>query len=250
MSSISSKIAPLIKINDLMTKEVKFYEDLGNPTEFCQNKDIDILPSEDFKSYMLFNKSNKNFSKEEIVRDETLSPSDSITDFIEKSRKNNLFFVIDNGEVVGVIHFCDLINSLAYVYFYCLFNEFERKIRDILIKNNLKNEDMCNWLRYKKTPESLGKVKRFDEMQRKTKLPKFQHFDLIDLINFMQNKRIGLKEKISTDKMIKVRNSIMHHKDISSRQERTNDMDKEMLYERKDYDLFLDVHDFLIEVLK
>ena len=165
-------------------------------------------------------------------------------------RKNNLFFVIDNGEVVGVIHFCDLINSLAYVYFYCLFNEFERKIRDILIKNNLKNEDMCNWLRYKKTPESLGKVKRFDEMQRKTKLPKFQHFDLIDLINFMQNKRIGLKEKISTDKMIKVRNSIMHHKDISSRQERTNDMDKEMLYERKDYDLFLDVHDFLIEVLK
>jgi len=255
-NKVISDLRNLIQVKDLMTKEVKFYEDLNERerVEFCGKRDIDHLPSRDFKRYMLFDKRDKTFSESDILNEEKIAPSLNIHEFIKLTEpKSRLFFVFENNKMIGIIHFCDLINSLAYVYFYALFNFFERKLRNILKEEDVENEDVLNWLKVKNTPESKEKIVLFKDKQEKYHLPEFQHFELGDLLKFMLYQKLRIDNHEISREIIKnvpkVRNSIMHNKDIVKRQE-NSDIEKEMLYDWEDYKEFLKVYFWLLEVLE
>lgn len=262
MEVIIKKLASLIKVSDLMTSNVQFYEDLENPVEFCIKRDIEKLPLKDMKRYKLYNKSSKTFSEKVISFEEIISSEMSIDKFIEKTKAGDLFFVVSNNRIIGVIHFCDLINSWAYVYFYAIFHEFEKEVRKVLGDNDKHNTDFIRWYEAEKIEQNKdenarkqlkNKIEQIKKKKEKIILPKFQHFDLRDLLDFMIYEKIKINnfeiDKDIFNRIADIRNIIMHHKDISPRQNNFGE-GGELLYRRDHYDKFLEGYFWLIEVLK
>lgn len=230
-----------IIVRDLMTSEVEFFKNESESKKFCEKRDIEKMPLEsNLKEYMQFDKGKKMFRKKRIFDSDLISPNLNIVNFIEKTKKKDLFFVSDGREIIGVIHYCDLINSVAYVYFYALFNLFEKRLREGLIYAKCSNKDLLDWLK-EKSEEGEKKAEDYEKRIKETKLPPFQHIDFRDLLSFCYGAGIipenpKIKPKNELDFLARLRNNLMHNKDLSCRQDRENN---EMLYERKDYDRFL-----------
>jgi len=136
-----------------------------------------------------------------------------------------------------------------------LFNVFETTLRQKLANLGKTNDDIINWIKKDNfkgniKEKRVDKYERYERNIKQIKLPDFQHIELRDLLKFLGDVYPSFKmnkEKIQT--IINIRNNIMHNKDISSRQSTTIDINKEMLYERKDYEKFIKGYDIIIEQL-
>lgn len=250
---ILSQIESLILVEELMTKELFFFKNKEESKEFCLKRDIDKLPIKNSnKYYMSFNKRTGRFIKKKMKEEDTISSKSSLPEFLEKTKKRDLLFAFENKKLVGVMHFCDLIHSSAYVYFYSILNVFERLLREGLIHLGKKDEDIIIFLK----KEGSKDIEELKKSILEKKLPSFQHIGLRHLINYSLSEKIislqhnskkELKEKIQ--KIINFRNTIMHNKDISSRQG-SKEISSEMLYERKDYNKFLEAYYVLNSLIK
>ncbi|PJE81414.1 hypothetical protein COU58_02540 [Candidatus Pacearchaeota archaeon CG10_big_fil_rev_8_21_14_0_10_32_42] len=262
MNSIVLRIAELIKVKDLMTSDIYYYSGLPEDIEFCRDRDIEWLPLRSSRKYMLFDKKTETFIEREIKQEEIISPEMIISDYIEATKKADLFFVMDKTSLIGIIHFSDLINSWAYIYFYAIFHEFEKQVRDILSKKDKHNEDFFEWYKNTKINNlekneekklAIKNLERIEKEKREIILPKFQYFDLRDLLKFMKYEKIDINGFPIENKVIKsipdIRNTIMHHKDISPRQNNEG-VGSKFLYRRDAYDKFLEGYDLTLRMLK
>jgi len=253
---ILSQIRSMILVEELMVKELFFFKNREESKEFCLRRDIEKVPIKNStKYYMFFNKQTKRFTKKKFKKEDTISAKSNLSELIDKTKKRDLLFVLDNKKLVGVIHFCDLISSTAYIYFYSILNVFERLLREKLILIKKEDKDILLFLKNRES-SNKEKLEKLEKNIYEQKLPPFQHIELRDLLYYsLSEKAISLqytskKElKKGIQKIIDFRNTVMHNKDFSSRQDSGN-IPSEMLYERKDYNKFLEAYDILISFIK
>jgi hypothetical protein len=217
----------------IMTKNINYYEDLiknnKDPVSFCNEKNINILPSNDNKNKWNLTENNE-FIKEKIIENvDKLKESDNIFDFKvlnSFSKESPIKFVYWNNDLKGIIHYSDYNRETTYVYLFGLILELEQNIRDLLSKNKYTEKDLLKYLKNqieqetdiseKKTKEKIYKDSYERYSEEYGKIYPFQVFNLSHTINFFNN-LIDIK-KIESNKIptqiTTLRNSIMHKKNL------------------------------------
>lgn len=212
-------IAPLY-ISELMTNNIIFFESEQKKEliQFCKERDISFLPSEDFKH--LYKLEENDFIKIELPEIMKLHVGDEAFNIKTLDKFNEEYpikFIFRNDEIVGAFHFSDYNKNSAYVYLYAEILDFEKSLRELLARDHT-NDDLINRLKNLSETEKNERVKKLYQnkvnmIEKKKELIEkskpFEHFDITDLISFTNHK---LKLKINQELMKDLRNKIMHFK--------------------------------------
>lgn len=256
-----NKIENMIKVEDLMTQiiSVEFWTDKKTinsqiNSQICENKDLSFLPTKDEQFYYEYKGKGEFSEKTEISKNIRISPKMSIDKLIKHFSSYKINFVFEEEKMVGIIHISDLINIYVYTYLYAIFSWFEQTLRDLLYPN-YKNEDIIMFLRLKLKKrtdlldkEQKEKEKEISDLEKnidKVKISEFQHFNLRVLLKFIHEKNLinkgwSIRNKDHINNLVNVRNTIMHSKDLMSRNE-----DSEIdfsFYNEEDFDKFFVVY--------
>jgi hypothetical protein len=211
-----------------MTNQIYYYEKLNDPLNFCKEKNILILPSENKNFKYILNNSNE-FIRTEINSEDILKVSDNIFDFAvlnSFSENSTVKFIYWNTEFKGILHYSDYNRETTYVYLFGLILELEENIRNILYKNNYTEIHLLDYLQQKAEYEKNEKQKSIKEnifkdakkrfLSEYGKVYPFQVFNLshtIDFFNHLIKKGILNYEPLSYE-INEIRNSIMHKKNF------------------------------------
>lgn len=221
----------------IMTKNVAFYESTKNALEFCNERDISVLPSHD--NLHVYELKDNEFVKRVIQSTEKLKVTDFIFDrqVMESFEHSFVKYVYDNEKIVGILHFCDYNRKAVYIYVYGLINELEELIRDDLTNNGYTDKDLLEY--YKDKDEIYKNMhKRYEES--KGKLGPFQFADLKPLIRFHNH---SLRTKIN-DSISELRNDIVHSKQLVKTKDRAEHL------EHFDYGSFKEFRDKVYALCK
>jgi hypothetical protein len=138
----------MIKIKDIMTKDVTYYDpEIEDKLKtYCKEKDITYLPNLDLKKvYFLYPEAFENKEIEESLK---ISPHLYVFDEVLLKRfqeGEHILFIFNQNLIVGIIHFSDYNRIEVYTYLYELIANLERDLRKLLFLNNLNNNDMLKF---------------------------------------------------------------------------------------------------------
>jgi hypothetical protein len=206
----------MIKIKDIMTKDIMFYDPVieDDLKKYCKNRDITFFPDFDFKN--LYYLKENEFVKQKIEQNKKF---DSDMDaFDEKllsafKEKNSVLFVFNGNSLEGVIHFSDYNNTAVFSYLYNLISELERDLRKLLGSKGWGNNYMVNFFCMHKNNEVYKRkydiAKKYES--KFNKVEPFQFFDLSDLIALCDSKKII---KLDNEVLKETRNTVMHSKNV------------------------------------
>jgi hypothetical protein len=201
------------RFEDIMTTEIYFSEDFSEneAAKFLKERDITYLPSRINNSY-LYKLENNLLKPVKLEKDQRIDTEKSIFDknVLGLFKKSEVLFVFSENKLVGVVHFCDYNREPVFIYGYSKILNFEKNLRNILIKHGLKNNDMKECFKAKADNIVFKKkYQDFDKLPIKSSEP-FQCCYLLDLISLLAHKKIL---KIS-HKVNDLRNYIMHGRNI------------------------------------
>lgn len=208
-------------IAEIQTTEL-LYHDLAYVNQgyqFCRNRDIDCLPSLDNPSlFYRRNDQTKNFQPENLKPERCVSGGRFIFhfDLLEQLRTYHVLFVMDDGELTGVVHFADYNKPVVSDYLYTYLAAYERNLRQLAKLSGLSEADMGAYFR-QKLQEREAAGKKVEHFQRKltsfeqqsnqrSQTPAFQLFYLDDLLGMLKHHGV-----ISLQNSVReLRNSVMH----------------------------------------
>lgn len=201
------------RFEDIMTIEIYFREEFSEneAVRFLQERDITYLPSRLDNSY-LYKLENNLLKTVELEKEQIVDLKKNIFDknVLGLFKKSEVLFVFSKNKLVGVVHFCDYNREPVFIYGYSKILNFEKNLRNILIKNGLKNNDMKEF--FKEKSDNIvfkKKYQDFDKLPLKSSEP-FQCFYLLDLISLLaHNKILKISQKVND-----LRNYIMHGRNI------------------------------------
>lgn len=210
-----------LSISNIQTTDLLYYDpafgDQGY--QFCRDRDIDCLPSlEDPTRFYRRDDQTQNFRPEKLTPERCVSSRRSIfhPELLNQLRTYPLLFVMEDGELSGVVHFADYNNPAVSDFLYACLASYERNLRQLAILSGLSDADMGAYFRQKLEEQTAaekdasyfqGKVTKYDKgISKRAKAPAFQSFYLDDLLGVLKyNGVISLKGKVND-----LRNSVMH----------------------------------------
>jgi hypothetical protein len=202
-------------ISDIQTTDILYYDpDLEKEHyKFCQERDIDCLPSlEDKRTVYLRNDETPTFKKTENSKDRIIPASMNIFNpqLLESFERNPLLLVFENEELAGVVHFSDYGKTIVSVYLYELFFMYEKALRSLLVAHGCTDEDMIAYFEHKaKDPEDKERYSRrlqkYKKNLSKKKRTPFELCYIREIRGLVKYKNIVKLKNLSY-----LRNMIMH----------------------------------------
>lgn len=210
-----------LTIREIQTSELLYYDPAYGRAgyEFCQNRDIDCLPSLD-NPFLFYrrNDETQDFEAEELVEGRCISAHQSIfyPQLLERLRTYHILFVIDDDELCGVVHFADYNKQVVSNFLYTCLANYERNLRQLALLSGLTNADMGSYFREKmEQREAKGEDpsyfrRKLDAFEREapklSQTPPFQLFYLDDLLGLLKHRDIVTLQ----GNVRELRNAIMH----------------------------------------
>jgi len=215
-----------IRIADIQTSEIKYYDELYEDIcfKFCNERNIDCLPSlEDSNTVYVKGEKDKKFKIEEIKENRIVNQFEHIfsPNLLGKFSDNHLLLAHNNSELVGVIHFSDYNKPVVMTYLYSQIASYERILRNHLYVRKFQNSDIIDYFKWKKDKAKRDNDKDFysrkiNKYKRNAteveKSSPFQSFYLTELIGFLNHKG----SKLNHNNVTELRNMIMHARDLVS----------------------------------
>ncbi len=213
-------IQPVL-FSDIQTTDLIYYDPdvkdgcLG----FCQQRDIDCLPSLTDPN-RFFQRNSTGFEEKEVPPERIVDCKMPIFDpsLLEKFRTYYLLFVVANNQLTGVVHFCDYNRPTVHSYLFNLLSAYERSLRKLFCVNKLSNQDMLDYYQ-DRIDTCSGDEKNFYKRRKKgyenhkadhEKLAPFECFYLSDLLELAGHRKVIEVQTGTCD----LRNQIMHAHDL------------------------------------
>lgn len=194
---------------------------------YCTKNGFTHLPSKDKKS--VYKLESKRFVKKRLDEVYQVNASDFIFDFstiqkFEEPNYNEIHFIVEKGEIKGVVHIVDYNNLYINVELFKALLQFESNLRQLLIDNDLDNKDFISWVRDKaiKTKEYFWERKLSDLERSRNQMKYanlFQTFSFRDLLNFANDINLLPLSEVEIDDVSDIRNSLAHNRDVTSQME-------------------------------
>ena len=209
------------KIADIQTSNLLYYDpDFKDLCfRFCQKRDIDCLPSLTDPSKLLL-KTEAGFEEQDVSPGRKVDGDTPLfaPDLLERFRGCPLLFVYNKYELTGVVHFSDYNRPAVSSFLFNLLSSYERSLRKLLSLHNLKNQAMLEY--YQSAANSTknevsrtifsNKLAEYEgKRDRNERLPVFECFYLVDLIELTKKRKI-IKLDVNVNHL---RNQIMHAED-------------------------------------
>lgn len=229
-------------LDSVITKNVYYYDESKKATcqKICNKLEIDCFPDlfDDKRFWILDDnlwKSNRiNYSIENII-----DPFDERLLELFRINHSNIVFVSSNSLINGIIHFTNYENEDVFSSLYRNIHIFEKSLRTHLISLDLNFEYLRIYFE-----KRLAESKRENDIKYNEKILKrfknngfnennpYQELDFSDLLTFSFSSKhdkdifdkIGitkLKEKIKIEDIVKLRNTVMHSKQVSGEKKNT-----------------------------
>lgn len=225
-----------LKFESIMQANILYYDSMEEAAchDICSQLNIDNLPAIDGVHY--FELKNGKFYQYRIQEKHKVNINDSIFDpsALEKLRlnKHNVLFVFDGNVLMGIVHICDFNRDVVLQSIQDDILSFERKMRQLFILFDFKNEHMLDFLNHKmnKSTHPAGpdnykrKIAQYAERSMDINaFPPFQLFDFTDILKFAESRFSGQVHKIGNhfvdgkdrpgiDLLRELRNMAMHGK--------------------------------------
>ncbi len=225
-----------LTFENIMQSEILFYDKKMEPACFdiCGHLKIDNMPAINGKNY--YELQNKQFKRKTIRKVHKLFIDDSIfyPAVLKKFRvnKHNVLFVVEENVLRGIVHICDYNRNNVLESVQDDLLAFERKLRQLILLNGLKNENMRNFfLEMKNSLKDKNeknyyarKVKSYDyRINEINNFGQFQLFEFSDLMTFaehsfsqavhrMSDYSINGNKKAGKEILRDLRNLVMHGK--------------------------------------
>lgn len=225
-----------LTFEDIMQANVLFYDEVAEAAcyDICNHLRIDNMPGIDGLYY--YELVNGKFEKKKVEAIHKVSVNENLlsAELFEKFKANrhNVLFVFEEDVLRGVVHISDYNRDIVLQNIQDDILSFERKLRQLILLNGFKNENMLEYFEYKlKRNTSPSKIeyyelrlksyiKRRDEIDS---LGPFQLFEFSDLMNFASSSFsktihkansyfIGNSKKNGTEILRELRNLAMHGK--------------------------------------
>jgi len=227
-------------IKYIVSNNVIYYDrDKAQECErICKILNIDCFPDLNEKMYWTYRNSewNSNYFNYCINSNEDAF-SERLLELM-KQNSGNMIFIENEIYINGIVHFTDFDNLEVFKNLFSNIHLFERCLRSFLHDLGFNYEDFILYFKYQishKKGEKYynGQIQKFESEKFKEKAEKIkplEYLDFSDLIRFSvssyhkNNKnileKIGLKETgVNVEDTIKLRNTVMHSKDISGENE-------------------------------
>ena len=197
-----------LRISDIQTDDILFFDPSYRQEcySFCEQRDIDCLPSLDDPSQVYVRRDQgKDFIAENIGPKRKIDGRQHAfrPEVLAAFRDNRLLFVYTDNELTGVVHFSDFNRQAVSVYLYEMLFQYERLLRTFLHRSGLNNDDMIAF--FKANP-SYGDLKRKYGGAGDVTKPPFEPFylrQLIGLVNWTNEVKLNIEVN-------QVRNMTMH----------------------------------------
>jgi hypothetical protein len=225
-----------LTFENIMQPEILFYDKKMEAACFdiCGHLKIDNMPAINGKNY--YELHNKQFKKKTIGNVHKLYLDDSVFSpaLLKKFRVNNhnVLFVFEENVLRGVVHISDYNRNNVLESVQDDLLAFERKLRQLILLNGFKNEDMQDFfLQMKNSSKDKNeknyyarKIKSYDyRINEINNFGQFQLFEFSDLMNFAENSfskvvhqindySINGKQKTGKEILRELRNLVMHGK--------------------------------------
>lgn len=220
-----------IVLEDIQTSDLLYYDPDFKEVcfRFCQERDIDCLPALD-DPLKYYRKVESGFTEEIVTPERMVDGGTFIFEqsLLERFRASSLLFVYTKNELTGVVHFSDFNRPAVDLYLFGLLSAYEKSLRRLLVLHGLKNQDMLDYFQMivetTKKDKTRGiysrKKDEFDEKRdRNEKLPVFESFYLLDLIDLAKHKKIISLSPNAND----LRNMIMHAHELVNKDDASRD---------------------------
>lgn len=208
-------------VSNIQTTDLLYYDStfVDKAYQFCRDRDIDCLPClDDPQRFYRRDDQTENFKPEKLTSERCVSSSRSIfhPELLEQLRTYPLLFVMEDGELSGVVHFSDYNNPIISDFLYTHLASYERNLRQLAILAGLTDVDMGTYFR-QKLQEQEAAGKKADHFQKRLaafeqqigqrpQIPAFQLFYLDDLLGLLRHHDvISLQDNVR-----ELRNSVMH----------------------------------------
>ena len=221
---------------DIMQANVLYYDQDAESACFdiCNHLKIDNMPGIDGLHF--YELVNGNFEKKKVEVIHKVSVNDNLlsAELFEKFKANrhNVLFVFEEDVLRGVVHISDYNRDLVLQKIQDDVLSFERKLRQLILLNGFKNDNMLEYFEYKlKRNTSSHNVEYYDPRiknykKRKSEIDSlgpFQLFEFSDLMNFVSssfskviskvgNYTVGNTKRNSIEILRELRNLAMHGK--------------------------------------
>ena len=211
-----------IRFLDIQTTDLVYYDDDFRDVcfRFCQQRDIDCIPClTNPKTF--FRRTDEGFQEEDITPARLVDSQARIFEpaMLDRFHTNPILFVTTEGYLSGVVHFSDYNRPVVNEYLFRLISSYERSLRKLLCLQEWKNQDMLDYFQKQidtgQTKEAKAHYQKKLSGYRKhqaenEKLPAFEAFHLLDLIEFSQHHNVIEVHTEPND----LRNKIMHAHDL------------------------------------
>ncbi len=190
--------------SDIMQDKILYYDkDVEEACfDICNTLKIDFLPDYDSKHYYeLIDNSfvKKNISKSIKVNvDDKIFNNNQIQKFL--NNKHNVLFVFSGKILKGIVHFADYNKNVIIKNIQDDVLTFELNLREFLVLNGKSNKDILDYFEYKISKKGkndrsyiLKKLERHRRYETlKSSLGAFQHFELLDLLQYCNSPFSGI----------------------------------------------------------
>lgn len=208
-------------IKNIQTTELLYFDPafVDQGYQFCRDRDIDCLPSlDDLTHFYRRDDQVRKFRAEKLTPERCISSNRAIFHpaLLKQLQKNHILFVIDDGELSGVVHFSDYNKPIVSDFLYTYLAAYERSLRQLAIMSKFSETDMEDYFHQKlQERESSGKDGSYfqgklhaieRQKNHRAQTPPFQRFYLDDLLGLLKHKgTISLQGNVRD-----LRNSVMH----------------------------------------
>ncbi|HEC93653.1 MAG TPA: hypothetical protein ENI51_11860 [Candidatus Atribacteria bacterium] len=136
LDDILEKFKQILTVEKIMTprEAFEYYEDwMDNLDE----TNFDILPAKNLKEY--WNRKDKEFHR--ITSEIIVNTDLELWNLIDYFKDRDFYFVEQNGEIVGLVHFSDLNKQYVRILFYIIISELELKMHKVCNEKYRENEE-------------------------------------------------------------------------------------------------------------
>lgn len=207
-----------LSISEIQTSDIIFYDQniKHQCKSFCEKHRVDHLPSYDGKYKYTLTLDKNSLTKSEIEPDHFIEGQEDIFagSTIDRFRSHPIMFVRSHGRLTGMVHFSDYNANVVSSFLYGQLGEYEKSIRNYLLKEGYKAEDLIEDLENKSKHEySRSRLDYYLPLLSK-EIDDLNIFSLRDLIFFAND---HCRAELNVD-VANLRNQVMHYTEFVGKQ--------------------------------
>ena len=172
LDDILEKFKQILTVEKIMTprEEFEYYED---SIDKLDETNFDILPAKNLKEY--WNRKDKALHR--ITSEIIVNTDLELWNLIDYFKDRDFYFVEQNEEIVGLVHFSDLNKQYVRILFYIIISELELKMHKVCNEKYRENEEKIKSKLSEKRIEDINEM--IDEDKNKN-----QELSFLEYLNF------------------------------------------------------------------